>query len=174
MLMCDKCSAGISEGSNFCPQCGNPATKKSRVNIPATELRIANVEISFGQSSSSSFTKALEICKNIPSYTIEGEGKTVQHRINLPITEVDLITNLFDLVGSWKSSQMLINGYVATKKDLTYYGVGCYRSRQKAYKPTQFCFGENEYEANIWGCKRLDMPINELAGGWLDYGVMVK
>jgi len=81
---------------------------------------------------------------------------------------------LFDLVGSWKSSQMLINGHSATKKDLTYYGVGCYRNRQKAYKPEQFCFGEKEYEANIWGCKKLNMPINEWGGGWLDYGEFDK
>ena len=69
---------------------------------------------------------------------------------------------------------MLINGHTATKKDLTYYGVGCYRNRQRAYQPEQFCFGEKEFEANIWGCKRLNMPINEWGGGWLDYGEFGK
>lgn len=174
MLVCDKCGAGINEGSKFCPQCGDPVTEADQVSVPVTESQIANVEISFGQSSSPSFTKAIEICKNIPSYSTSGEGKQTQHKISLPITEVDLIINLFELVGSWKSSQMLINGHPATKKDLTYYGVGCYRNRQKAYKPEQFCFGEKEYEANIWGCKRLNMPINEYGGGWLDYGEFNK
>ncbi len=65
---------------------------------------------------------------------------------------------------------MLINGSPATKKDLSYYGVGCYRSRQKSYKPEAYCFGERQYEANIWGCKKLGMPIFEWGGGWLDYG----
>lgn len=174
MLACDKCGAGINEGSKFCPQCGDPVTEADRVTVPVTDSQIANVEITFGQSSSPNFTKAVEICQNIPSYSFEGEGKLSKHKITLPITEVDLIVNLFDLVGSWKSSQMLINGHTATKKDLTYYGVGCYRSRQKAYKPQQFCFGEKEYEANIWGCKRLNMPINEWGGGWLDYGKFDK
>lgn len=176
MLVCDKCNAGINEGSKFCPQCGDPVTDADRVSvpIPVTESQMANVEISFGQSSSPNFTKAVEICKNIPSYSTSGEEKQTQHKITLPITEVDLIINLFELVGSWKSSQMLINGHTATKKDLTYYGVGCYRNRQKAYKQEQFCFGEKEYEANIWGCKRLNMPINEWGGGWLDYGEFDK
>jgi RNA polymerase subunit RPABC4/transcription elongation factor Spt4 len=174
MLACDKCGAGINEGSKFCPQCGDPVTEADRVTALVTDSQIANVEITFGQSSSPNFTKAVEICQNIPSYSFEGEGKLSKHKITLPITEVDLIVNLFDLVGSWKSSQMLINGHTATKKDLTYYGVGCYRSRQKAYKPQQFCFGEKEYEANIWGCKRLNMPINEWGGGWLDYGKFDK
>ncbi|MCK5013156.1 MAG: zinc ribbon domain-containing protein [Candidatus Omnitrophica bacterium] len=174
MLVCDKCGAGINEGAKFCPQCGDPVTEADRISVPVTESHVANVEIAFGQSSSPNFTKAVEICKNIPSYSSTGEGKQAQHKISLPITEVDLIINLFELVGSWKSSQMLINGHTATKKDLTYYGVGCYRSRQKAYKPEQFCFGEKEYEANIWGCKRLGMPINEWGGGWLDYGTFDK
>lgn len=170
MLICDKCNASINEGSNFCPQCGNPITEENRVNVPATESQIANVEISFGESSSANFNKAVEICKKIPSYSVSGEGKQSQHKITLPIIEVDLVINLFELVGSWKSSKMLINGRTATKKDLTYYGVGCYRNRQKAYRLEQFCFGESEYELNIWGCKKLNMPINHWGGGWLDYG----
>ncbi|ACX96882.1 zinc ribbon domain-containing protein [Halothiobacillus neapolitanus] len=174
MLVCDKCGAGINEGAKFCPQCGDPVTEADRVTIPVTESQMANVEISFGQSSSPNFVKAVEICKNIPTYSVTGEGKQTQHKITLPITEVDLIINLFELVGSWKTSQMLINGHAATKKDLTYYGVGCYRNRQKAYRPEQFCFGEKEYEANIWGCKKLNMPINEWGGGWLDYGEFDK
>jgi hypothetical protein len=88
----------------------------------------------------------------------------------LPLSEVELVANIFDLVGSWKSSQMLINGRSATKKDLSYYGVGCYRTRQKAYKPDAYCYGERQYDANIWGCKKLGMPVFELGGGWLEYG----
>lgn len=174
MLICDKCNASANEGSNFCPQCGNSITENNRVVIPATQSQVANVDISFGESSSANFNKAVEICKRIPSYSVSGEGKQSQHKITLPITEVDLVINIFDLVGSWKSSKMLINGHTATKKDLTYYGVGCYRNRQKAYKLEQFCFGESEYELNIWGCKRLNMPINEYGGRWLDYGEFDK
>ena len=174
MLVCDKCGAGINQGAKFCPQCGDPVTQEDQVNILVAESQVANVEITFGQSSSPNFSRAVEICKNIPSFSIIGEGKHAQYKIILPITEVELIVNIFELVGSWKSSQMLINGHFATKKDLTYYGVGCYRSRQKAYRPEQFCFGEHDYEANIWGCKRLNMPINEWGGGWLDYGEFDK
>ena len=170
MLVCDKCSAGINEEAKFCPQCGDPVTEADRVTIPVADGQVANVEISFGHSSSQNFNKAIEICQNIPSYTVSGEEKQAQYKIILPITEVELVIKVFDLVGSWKSSQMLINGHAATKKDLTYYGVGCYRNRQKAYKPEQYCFGEKEYDANIWGCKRLGMPVYEWGGGWLEYG----
>ncbi|MEC6907469.1 zinc ribbon domain-containing protein [Photobacterium piscicola] len=170
MLVCDKCSAGINDGAKFCPQCGDPVTEADRVTIPVTDGQVAHVEISFGHSSSQNFNKAVEICQNIPSYSASGEGKQAQYKISLPITEVELLIKIFDFVGSWKSSQMLINGHSATKKDLTYYGVGCYRNCQKAYRPAQYCFGERVYDANIWGCKRLGMPVYEWGGGWLDYG----
>jgi hypothetical protein len=86
MLICDKCGAGINEGSKFCPQCGDPVTDADRVTVPVAESQVANVEISFGESSSANFTKAVEICKNIPSYSVTGEGKQAQHKLSLPIT----------------------------------------------------------------------------------------
>ena len=124
MLVCDKCSAGITEGAKFCPQCGDPVTDADKVVVPVERDQPATVEITFGRSTSAGFSRATEICKNIPSYIVYGEGKEEQHKVTLPITEVELVINLYELVGSWKSSQMLINGHVATKKDLTYYGVG--------------------------------------------------
>jgi hypothetical protein len=63
---------------------------------------------------------------------------------------------------------MLIDGQKGTKSDLVYYGIGCYRSRQKSYSPKQYCFGEREYDFNIWGCRRMNMPL--LFGEWLTYG----
>lgn len=174
MFVCDKCDAGITEGARFCAQCGDPVTAADIVTVPVADGSVANVQIAFGQSSSPNYAKAIGICENIPSYKTSGESKQIQHTVALPITEVELLVNLYELVGSWKSSRMLINGNTATKKDLTYYGVGCFRNRQKSFKPEQFCFGEKEYEANIWGCKRLNMPINEWGGGWLDYGQFDK
>jgi hypothetical protein len=170
MLICDKCKATISAGSRFCGQCGDPVTEadqpKNAIAIPAGK----SATITFSASSSPSYEKALSLCSKIPTFTTAGEGKSLQHSVTLPLSEVDLITNIFDLVGSWKSSRMTIDGGIATKKDLTYGCLGCYKNRQKAYKPEGYCFGESNYDANIWGCKRLSMPINEWGGGWLEFG----
>ncbi|MCK5242820.1 zinc ribbon domain-containing protein [bacterium] len=170
MLECDKCGASITDGAKFCAQCGDPVTEADKAIERNDMPQIPNGKIYFGLSSSSNYTRALEICKNIPSFETEGEGKSIRHVISLPITEVELIVTIFDLVGTWKSSKMLINNRSASKKELTYYGVGCYRNRIKAYKPKQYCFGESDYDANIWGCKRMNMPIYEWGGGWLEYG----
>lgn len=170
MLACDKCGASISAGSQFCAQCGDPVSDADKVTNVVSSSGAATVQIAFGSSTSAGYSKAVAICEKIPSYKVAGEDKKIQHKVTLPLTEVELIANIFDLVGSWKSSQMLINGQAASKKDLTYYGVGCYRNRQKAFKPEAFCYGERQHEANIWGCKKLNMPVSEWGGGWLDYG----
>lgn len=169
MLTCDKCSGQINEGSKFCPHCGDPVTEDDQPSVVVSGQQVADVEITFGRSSSANYEQAVAIAQNIPSYIEEGEGREIRHRVKLPITEVELILNLHGLVGTWKSSRMLINGQPAQKSDLVYHGMGCYRNRQKAYDRDRFCFGEADYEANIWGCKRMGMPVIQW-GGWLEYG----
>lgn len=170
MLICDKCKASISTGAKFCGECGDPVTEADQPRSALAVLGAKSAQITFGTSTSPSFEKAMLLCSKVPTYTTSGEGKSLQHSITLPLTEIDLITNVFDLVGSWKSSRMTIDGVPATKKDLTYGCLGCYKNRQRSYKPENYCYGESAYEANIWGCKRLGMPINEWGGGWLEYG----
>lgn len=170
MLICDKCGGKVNEGFQFCPHCGDPITETDLPSKEVSRSNVAQVDISFGYSTSRGYERAVSIAKNIPTYKEEGADKDIIHTVSLPITEVELLINLYDIVGSWKSSRMLINGQLQTKSALVYYGVGCYRERLKAFKPEQYCFGQQEYEYNIWGCKRLNMPITSWGGGWLDYG----
>lgn len=169
MLVCDKCGVGITAGARFCAQCGDPVTDADRSETIAPEASVARVEISFGYSSSPNYARAVSMCENIPSYEVSGEGRGLRHVVTLPITEVEFLASLYDLVGGWRSSRMLIDGRVETKQALTYGGVGCYRSRQQAFNPQQYCYGEKQYDANIWGCKRLNMPVSAWAG-WIDCG----
>jgi hypothetical protein len=170
MLKCDKCGGAVPEGSAFCPHCADPITElDSAVHSIATDS-IAQVEISFGQSSSASFEPALAMCRRLPTYMTTGEGAAVRHSIKLPITEIELLIKLYELVGSWKSSRMLINGQAATKSALVYHGAGCYREQLKAFDRRMFCYGEKEFDLNIWGCKRLGMSL--LWGEWLKFGRM--
>lgn len=170
MLKCDKCGGAVAEGSAFCPHCADPITESDCVCQSIASDGIAQVEISFGQSSSASFEPALEMCRRLPTYAMTGEKSAVRHSIKLPITEIELLINLYELVGSWKSSRMLINGQAATKSALVYHGAGCYRDQLKAFDRRMFCFGEKEYDLNIWGCKRLNMSL--LWGDWLQHGHM--
>lgn len=173
-LICDKCDGKITKGSKFCPHCGDPVDKKDK---PLSEISIGEnyAFFEFGYSTSQSYEKAVAICSNVPTYTVFGEGKNITHQVTIPTTEIDLLINIYDLIGNWKSSKMLINGRVRTKRDLTYYGLGCFRTMREAPNWVDYCYGvHNETERNIWGCKRLEMPIYPWGGGWLEYGALDK
>ena len=168
MPSCNHCNVPVLPPAVLCPACGRQANEE---RSPAT-TNVAQAEITFGYSASPNYLKAVEICERIPSYTTEGEGKSIRHTVRLPVTEIDLIITVFDLVGSWKTSSMRINGELASKKHLTYGALGCYQGYQKAYNGKRYCFGESEYNINLWGCKRLEMPISAWGGGWLEHGHM--
>ena len=120
MLICDKCSGSIQEGARFCPHCGDPVTEDDKAQVAPAESSEAQIDLSFGKSTSASYEQAVAICKNIPSYSESGEGKALRHSVRLPMSEVELVINIWELIGSWKSAKMLINGQPATKKTLVY------------------------------------------------------
>lgn len=169
MLICNKCNASINQESKFCPQCGDIVDEKDIVTN-ALDSNIANVILTFGYSSSPNYEKALSIVKSLPTYSFTGEDRKIIHRATLPITEIELIISIYDSIGSWKTSQMLINGKSCTKRDLVYNGLGCFRTRLNVPDKNSYCYGIHDYERNIWGCKKLGMPIYNYGGGWLDYG----
>lgn len=168
-LICDKCETRIPKGANFCPSCGDPVTEADIVTRPEKDDHVPVITIIFGYSSSSNYDTAVEISKNIPSFTTKGEGKDALHELELEAYDVALAIKVWEIVGGWKSSNMTIDGDQATKKDLVYGGLGCFQNQQDSPRPDQYCYGLREHEFNIWGCQRLGMPLTGWAS-WLQYG----
>ncbi len=72
MLECDKCGGKILEGAKFCPHCGDPVTEADRPVAGIATSAVADVEISFGSSSSKNYEQALAMCRNVPSFAEGG------------------------------------------------------------------------------------------------------
>lgn len=171
MLICDKCANQIASDARFCPNCGDPVTE---ADLPAqVELSggSVNIQVSFGYSSSPNYDTAVDLISGNPAYEIEGEGRKTRHSVLIGGVDVQLAIRLWDIVGGWKSSTMHINGEAASKSDLVYKGLGCYRSRQQSIQHDEYCYGEHVYEQNIWGCKRMGISIERLTSRWQqEYG----
>ncbi len=131
---------------------------------------VAMVHIYFGYSQSLAYREATDLCGGIPSFTTTGEGKDAVHCLALPVTEIAVLMRLSELVGGWKSFRITINGAEARRDELIRLGGECYHKRQAAEDPEQYCFGQSRLEYNLWGCRRLDMPIDEAGHGWMAYG----
>lgn len=171
-MVCDKCSVPIRSGSQFCPNCGDPVDINDvvSVNSVATQYKENVIFIRFGYSSSAHYSRAVSISKNIPDYKEDGEGKNITHSLSLPITEIELVINLYEIVGSWKSSTFHLNSKQIAKSDLTQGALGCYRNCRDAYNQQDYCWNVNQYSKNIFGCRRIRMEINNWGGGWIEYG----
>lgn len=170
MPVCDKCEARIPEGANFCPKCADPVTEADYEAEPSSRDGVSEISIEFGHSTSSRYEDAVELASRVPSYERSGEGTDVSHRVTLETSDVALATSLWDLVSNWTSSRMEIDGEGASKRDLTYGALGCYQSRQDAYSPTEYCYGEGEYNQNIWGCHKLGLPLAGWRDSWFTWG----
>lgn len=167
MLVCDKCGEHIPDGANFCPRCADPVTEADVVTGEPIREAGTDIVIQFGRSSSGRFVDAVALAQRLPTYEeLEGE----LHQVTLGGQDVALAGSLWEMVGNWKTSRMTINGERATKRDLTYGALGCFQKRQQAFKPSEYCFGEDEYQQNLWGCHRLGMPLSAWGTSWLCWG----
>lgn len=168
-LICNKCETRIPQSANFCPSCGDPVTEADIATKAEKDDHVPIITISFGYSSSVNYETAVEIAKNVPSFTTDGEGKNASHELKLETYDVELAIKIWEIVGGWKSSNMDIDGEQVSKKDLVYGGLGCFQNQQDSPRPDQYCYGLREYEFNIWGCQRLGMPLLGWAS-WLEHG----
>lgn len=169
MILCDKCGAKIPDNAKFCAQCGDVVDEQDK-QITSLETGTKEVKVVFGYSSSVNYEKAINIVKNIPSYQEIGDGKEKTHIIKVPTTEVELLLNIYDLVGSWKSSKMTVDGKTITKKNLVYGAMGCYKNWIEVQDKIKYCYGSRDWERNIWGCQKIGLPLYLYGGGWLSYG----
>ena len=127
-----------------------------------------NISISFGKSTSSNYERAIFLAKESPKYYTNGSGKDIVHQATYSSSIDDYLSfiKLYQLIGSWKSCFVFVNGELTDKKiigKLNYcYGDKC-RSGNK-----NFCYGASEFTENPFGCHRLQ--ISKFNHPWWGFG----
>lgn len=146
-----------------------PSLHKSK-NELSTQVSSWNISISFGKSTSSNYAKAVFLAKQSSNYYEEGEGKNIIHQATYTSASADYLAfiSLYELVGSWKSSFVFINGQLIDRKiigKLNYcYGDKCRSGNSK------FCYGASEYTMNPFGCHRLQ--VSKYNNPWWTFGIL--
>lgn len=129
-----------------------------------------NISISFGKSTSANYDRAVYLAKQSSNYFEDGEGKNIIHQATFTSATNDYLTfiKLYELVGSWKSSFVFINGEITDRKiigKLNYcYGDKCRSGNDK------FCYGASSYTVNPFGCHRLQ--VSEHNNPWWSFGML--
>jgi hypothetical protein len=150
----------------------NTSTAKPEIveEAPVPEMGLT---LEFGYSTSSNFDFAVEAARQLPNFRQVGEGRKAQYQVNLPTSQITDSIELVGYIKGWKSARVYVDGDKTTW-DSVYSFLYCYQQRNASFKPELYCFGyDNDYQLNIWGCIRADMPFREHAK-WVDWGHWVN
>jgi len=123
------------------------------------------IEISFGRSSSPNFEKAVKIASSLPGYNLEGEGKGSRHKITFKIDSHllgnwDKIGKLIDIVKSWKSFVLSLDGMSIPHWDFVNTVSAIYRCYQEKVMhklDDGYCCGRLGLtsESEFFGCRHI-------------------
>ena len=131
---------------------------------PATTYRQSNdvfpdwhISISFGKSTSENYMKAVALAQSAPQYHEQNDNGVILHQAIYSSKPNDFIQYLmlYELVGSWKSSFVIVNGKLIDRKIIgklnRCYGDKCRIGNNK------YCFGASYMTENPFGCHRLQI-----------------
>lgn len=185
MIYCTKCGKPSEETSNFCIYCGarlfKPARAVQQQQEKNTEISIKvapgyvseyqnkainatsspadswEISVSFGKSTSSNFDRALYLAQHANRYEVTTfNGKDIYQAFfsSEPQSFLSFV-KLYEMVGSWKSATVTINGEFVDRKivgGLKY----CYGDRCRSGR-SDFCYGASYMTRNPFGCHRLQI-----------------
>ena len=163
--LCDMLYSELCE-SNILGE--SKASDKSLSLVHTSENQEWEISVSFGKSTSKSFSQAVYLAKAARKYEeYEHDGKMVyQAWFSAEKDEYLNFIRLYEFVANWKSSAAMINGELIDRKiigGINYcYGDKCRNGR------SDFCFGASAFTKNPFGCHRLQ--ISTYNNPWWTFG----
>jgi hypothetical protein len=153
--LCPSCGDLLLSEAMDCPTCGFALDQTDR---EAHELTwIIDIRFDYSSSKSKYYPKAVGLLERADTYATEGKERDAHHHARYQADNIEPAVELWDIVKGWTSSTLQIDGREATKKDLAYHGLGCFRKYLKADEGRRYCFGQNWHELNFVGCRRLNI-----------------
>lgn len=165
----------VSKYSSSQPICSPSPITSNNSGIATKEKELQNsitfpdwyISISFGKSSSDNYLKAVSMAKSAPQYLEQTiNGKILHQAVYSPKPNEYLsFIMLYELVKTWKSTFVMINGQLIDRKiigQLNY----CYGDKCRSGNP-KFCYGASYMTDNPFGCHRLQ--ISACNNPWWSY-----
>lgn len=169
-FVCPHCSAKISADSKYCPKCGADLTSSlpdAEVSIPAS-----GYTIEFCESTSAGFSAALKVARTAQNFSTHVRNKKTWYLATWPIDDIEGAVQLAEALSGIRNKRCYREGNEIDWDEL--FGFAwCAEQRNRAYRPTEYCFGKDTNQLNPWGCKQTRMDWTEWAR-WFSYGRFEK
>ncbi len=167
---CPNCGTKIYEDSKYCPKCGTDLA----VSAPAAEPSIpaTGYSIEFCEFTSGNFPAALKLAKAAPSFSTQIRNKKAWYLGAWPLNAIEGAAQLAGALSGIRNKKCYREGKEIDWDELFGF-LWCAEERNKAYRPSEYCFGKADNQLNPWGCKQARLDWTEWAR-WFSYGRFEK
>lgn len=166
---CAACGASAPSAAKFCPSCGSAIGEGKAVPVDAAyEFPKTGIAIEFAESSAAGYVDAVAATRSAP---VNGEwlkGKKKWHMAAWPNGSAAEASTLAQHLKGMRNRKVWIDGKEQAW-DSTFSFLWCSERREAAYRPIEYCFGLEDRQLNLWGCKHAQMPWTSWAR-WLSHG----
>lgn len=170
--ICPSCGASAASNARFCQSCGANLEESGDAVQLDFALPTSGVAIEFPDSSAAAFHKALEVAKSNDGFQTCQRGKKTWYLATYPSDDFAGASQLAQSLGGIRNRRVYIDGE-EKPWDEVFGFTWCASRRSTAYRPVEYCFGKDENNLNLWGCKQARMDWNGWVR-WLCYGQWEK
>ena len=167
---CVSCGTISDANARFCQKCGTSFDEIINNELPQSELKIPNdgLAIEFAESTAASFPRALELAKANSGFQTCQRNKKSWYMASYPSINSEQVLPLCDALSGIRNRRVYLDGKEAVWDEI--FGFNWCAVRQAAaYRPLEYCFGNDDNRINPWGCKHANMEWSEWAR-WFSYG----
>ncbi len=167
---CPGCGTSIAATAKFCPDCGEAVLKASAVNGTkvAFDYPTEGISIEFAESTSASFDNALKVAQAALEFQECERSRKKWFLATWPTNDILGAVALAEQLKGIRNRKVYINGNEMTWDEVFGF-LWCMRQRKSAYRAITYCFGADDNQPNLWGCKQARMEWGAWAN-WLSYG----
>jgi zinc-ribbon domain len=183
---CAQCGTTLTPAAKFCAECGTHVVSGDPVSPPLDEPKAApgspsdvsqvldddipsaGITIQFNSSSAANYPFAVRAAQAASSYREFAFGKVITHQATFQRSDNVLMLDLLESLKGFRNRRVWVDGE-PTMWDDAFSWVWCYNRRKTAYVPALYCFGEEQYSFNLWGCIHSGMAFAPGAR-WLAHG----
>ena len=170
IIICGSCNNEIPSSAKFCPHCGTALGVRTEISETQSTLNFpsSGISIEFASSTAANFSLALDIARKAQNFQECERNKKKWYLASWPLQRIGDSLQLVECIRALRNKSAYLDGQI-TAWDVVFGFADCWARRENAYRPMEYCFGFEEKQLNIWGCKQADMPWTGWSR-WLSYG----
>lgn len=166
--ICPSCGVSCEAKARFCSKCGLSFAATDEIVQSEFKVPTSGLVIEFAESTAASFPSALKIAKEREGFQTYQKNKRTWYVAIYHSGDLKDALPLVESLSGIRNRCLYIDGQEKAWDEIFSFA-WCAGERAKAYQSLEYCFGNENNQLNLWGCKQANMDWTEWAK-WFCYG----